>query len=94
MRKAKINQKYLSKLPILFIINIPNEKHLQFLDLMQTLRQLKDNKQPKHTNDGVTGGYIQQEDEETDEIDHEGFAEIVGDDLFDYDDLLACLGFY
>lgn len=59
---------------------------------MQTLRQLKNDKQPKNANNGVTSRDIQQENEETDDIDHERLAEIVGDNFFDDDDFLACLG--
>lgn len=58
---------------------------------MQALRQLEDNEEAKQTDDGVAGGDIEHEDEEADEIDGEGLAEVVGDDLFDDDDLLASL---
>lgn len=60
MREAEVNKKNLSKLPILLIIDIPDEVNLQFFYLMQTLRQLEDDEESKHADDGVTGGDIEQ----------------------------------
>ena len=41
MSNTKINKKYLGNLPILLVIDIPNEVNLQFLDFVQASRQFK-----------------------------------------------------
>lgn len=47
MSNTEINKKYLGNLPILLVIDIPNEVNLQFLDFVQASRQFKKDEKSK-----------------------------------------------
>lgn len=55
MSKAKVDEKHLSHLPILLIINISDEINLEFFYFIQALRQLKDDKHPEEGDNRLLG---------------------------------------
>lgn len=57
---AEVNKKHFDHFPILFIIDISDEVNFYFLDFVQTLRQLHDDKHSKVAGDVLIGDDVQQ----------------------------------